>query len=107
MNIFGFIAEQKIQEAIRNGDFDNLPGKGKPLKIENMSDISPEDRMAYKILKNAGILPPEMQVRNKISELEKQMILCNSEDEKNNLRAKLNKMRTEYNIMIERNKRKY
>ncbi|OPJ64424.1 DUF1992 domain-containing protein [Clostridium oryzae] len=107
MDIFEIIAEQKIQEAIKNGDFDNLSGKGKPLKFEDLSGISPEDRMAYKILKNANILPPEMELKKVISELESRIEKSNSEDEKKNLRAKLSKKITEYNIMKEKIKRRY
>jgi len=45
------IAERKIQEAILNGELDNLPGKGKPLQLEDESGIPKELRLAYKILK--------------------------------------------------------
>lgn len=106
MNIFEIIAEQKIQEAIKNGVFDNLSGKGKPLKLEDLSGVSPEDRMAYTILKNAGVLPPEMESRKAISELEKKISEINSDDEKVDLRIKLNKMKTAYNLMMENRKRK-
>lgn len=106
MNIFEIIAEQKIQDAFNKGLFDNLPGKGKPLKLEDLSGVSPEDRMANKILKNAGILPQELQVRNEIGELEKKIAACDSEEEKNNLKVKINRMRTMYNIMIEKNKKR-
>ena len=51
------IAEQKIQEALRNGEFDDLPGKGEPLHLEDESGIPEELRLAYKILKNADCLP--------------------------------------------------
>lgn len=57
MNAFdaiALVAEEKIREAIKEGAFDNLPGAGKPLVLEDDSHIPPEFRMAYKILKNAG-----------------------------------------------------
>jgi hypothetical protein len=106
MNIFEIIAEQKIQEAIKNGVFENLSGKGKPLKLEDLSGISQEDRMAYTILKNAGVLPPEMEARKAISELEKKISEIDSDDDKVNLKIKLSKMMTAYNIMMEKRKRK-
>ena len=43
-------AEMKMREAIKNGELDNLPGKGKPLEIDNMSFIPAELRMAYRII---------------------------------------------------------
>lgn len=107
MNIFEIIAEHKIQDAIKNGVFDNLSGKGKPLKLEDLSSISPADRMAYTILKNAGVLPPEMEARKAIRELEEKINEINTDDDKINLRIKLSKMMTAYNIMMEKRKRKY
>ena len=48
------------------GEFDNLEGQGQPLKLEDDSHIPPELRMAYKILKNADCLPPELELRQEI-----------------------------------------
>jgi hypothetical protein len=63
------IAERKIQEAIRNGELDNLPGKGKPLQLDDDSGIPEELRLAYKILKNADCLPPELELKKEIVQL--------------------------------------
>lgn len=56
-----FIAERKIAEAIANGDFDDLPGSGKPLELDDDSLVPEELRLAYRILKNAGFVPPEIE----------------------------------------------
>ncbi|SFE18155.1 protein of unknown function [Lentibacillus persicus] len=54
------IVEDKIKESIENGDFDNLPGKGKKLNVrDELPGLSPELNQAYKILKNAGFVPEE------------------------------------------------
>lgn len=50
------IAEEKILAAIEAGEFENLEGHGKALKLEENSNIAPEARMAWKILKNSGYL---------------------------------------------------
>ena len=55
-DIFGQIAEQKIREAIRNEEFKNLPGAGKPLYVENFYFLPPEFKFAYTVLKNSGFL---------------------------------------------------
>lgn len=55
-----FIAEQRIQEAMERGDFDNLPGKGQPLDLEDDSNVPEDLRMAYKLLKNAGYAPEQL-----------------------------------------------
>lgn len=76
------IAEQRIEEAIKQGSFENLPGSGRPLQLENTDHIPPELRMAYKILKNAGCLPPELAERKEINELADLLDQCQDEREK-------------------------
>jgi hypothetical protein len=63
------IVEERIRKAQEEGLFDNLPGKGKPLRLDDDSRIAPHLRASYRILRNAGILPPEMQLRKEISDL--------------------------------------
>lgn len=79
------IAEQRICEAMEKGDFDNLPGRGKPLQLEDLSNVPEELRMAYKILKNAHCLPPELGQRKEIANLAE--LLENCKDEQQRLRA--------------------
>jgi hypothetical protein len=69
MDIFAKIAERKIFEAIENGEFDNLEGSGKPLELSDESWIAEDIRMAYKILKNAGCLPAELELRKEVINL--------------------------------------
>ena len=56
-----FIAEQKIAEAIANGELDGLPGAGKPLALDDDALVPEDLRMAYRILKNAGYVPEEVR----------------------------------------------
>jgi hypothetical protein len=51
-------------------DFDNLPGHGEPINIEDDSHIPEDMRLAYKILKNADCIPPELQLRKEIRRME-------------------------------------
>jgi hypothetical protein len=63
---FANIVEERIQQSMRNGDFQNLPGAGKPLKADDLSRIPEELRLAYRILKNADCLPPELDLKKEI-----------------------------------------
>ena len=63
---FEIIAEQRIREAMERGEFDGLPGAGRPLKLDDDAMVPAELRVAYKILKNAGCLPPEIELRKEI-----------------------------------------
>ena len=64
------IAERRIREAQERGDFDDLPGAGAPLELDD-DLLVPEDlRVAHRILKNAGFLPPELEAHHEIREIE-------------------------------------
>lgn len=65
------LAEKKIEEALSRGEFDHLPGAGRPLALDDDPLIPEELRVAYRILKNAGFVPPEVQTLNEIAELER------------------------------------
>jgi len=84
--MFGFqkIIEKRIKEAQKRGEFDGLPGEGEPLKIQDDSHIPEDLRLAYKILKNAGFLPAELQLKKEIRQMED--MLENIPDEKEKYR---------------------
>lgn len=73
------IAEQRILEAQRDGAFDNLSGKGKPLELEDLSWVPEDLRIGYHVLKNAHVLPPEVELLKDIHSLED--LLKHVEDE--------------------------
>jgi hypothetical protein len=64
------IAEAKIKEAGERGEFENLPGAGKPLRLEDDAHVPEHLRAGYRLLKNAGFLPPDVQVRKDIADVE-------------------------------------
>lgn len=71
MSFLDLIAEQRIAEAIARGELSNLPGEGRPLDLDD-DRLVPEDlRMACRILKNAGFIPPEVEDLREIGELER------------------------------------
>lgn len=67
---FHRIVEERILEAQRAGAFDNLPGKGRPLCLEDLSWVPEDLRVAYIVLKNAHVLPPEVELLKDIHALE-------------------------------------
>ena len=71
MHAFEAIAEQRISEAITRGELDQLPGQGQPLDLEDDLLVTQDLRMAYRILKNAGYVPPEVHTLKEIAELER------------------------------------
>ncbi len=79
LSYFWRIAEERILDAQRAGAFDDLPGKGRPLNLEDMSWVPEELRLGYHILKNAHVLPPEAELMKDIHSLED--LLKHVEDE--------------------------
>ena len=65
-----FLAERRIAEAVANGELDDLPGAGQPLELDDDALIPEELRLAYRILKNAGYVPPEAAAPHGIGQLE-------------------------------------
>jgi len=63
------IAEERIQRAISASKFDNLRNAGKPLVFEDETWIPEDLRLAYRILKNSGVAPPELELRGEIVSL--------------------------------------
>lgn len=94
---FMVIAEERIQQAQRNGEFDNLEGKGKPLVFEDDGHIAPELRMAHKILKNSGSLPPEVDDLKEIQTTRDLLATLTDEYERYRQMQKLNTLVTKVN----------
>lgn len=83
------LAEENILTALRRGEFDDLPGSGKPLTLDDDSAVPEALRVAYRILANAGCLPPEQQLRHEIRELEDLLLQIDSAAEEQRLRRRL------------------
>ena len=81
-SVIGAIAERRIAEAQERGEFDDLPGAGRPLRLDDMSHVPPELRMAYTILRNANCLPPELEDRKEIQKLADLLETCADERER-------------------------
>ena len=88
MNLLDQIAEARIQEAIERGELRGLPGECRPLRLDDDSAIPEELRVAYRLLKNAGFLPPELQLRKEVREAE-QLLQQMPESERSRARARL------------------
>ncbi|MCF6246660.1 MAG: DUF1992 domain-containing protein [Desulfobacula sp.] len=97
--ISGFekLVERRIKQAQKKGEFDNLKGTNKPLKFED-EHIPSELRLAHKILKNSGFLPPEIELKKKISKTEQLLDQANVDSpERGKIRKKLNYLVTKLN----------
>ena len=84
MDSIAFIAEQKILKAMEEGDLNSPRWKNKPLPLDD-DHLVPEDlKIAYKLLKNSGYLPPELEERKEIRRIED--LIASTEDEHERLK---------------------
>lgn len=105
MSIFAAIAERKIQEAIARGELENLSLKGAPLPVEDLTFVPEELRMGYKILRNAGVLPEELQAQQEMVTLQRLLEACRDTQEQERLRRRLTLQRLRYDMLMERHGR--
>jgi hypothetical protein len=102
---FSRIAENRIREAMAQGEFDNLPGAGEPPSLEEYFSTPEDVRMAYSILKSANCRPLEVEMLNEIARLE-QAIAAGADDvARGPLQRELAHRRTELAILLERRPR--
>lgn len=94
MLLIDSLAEEQIAAAVRRGEFDDLEGLGKPLALDADGVVPQELRVAYRLLKNAGCLPPELMLRNEISEVEGLLNQAEMSDEQQQLRRRLQLLKT-------------
>ncbi|MEK4236803.1 DnaJ family domain-containing protein [Paenibacillus sp. FSL H7-0714] len=78
MGMMSWLVEQRIQESMRNGEFGDLPGHGKPMELEDLSGVPEELRMSFKIMKNSGLVPEEVSLRAECITLEGLLAACHN-----------------------------
>src|SRR5262250_2158761 len=105
--MFNRVVENQIREAIAEGKFDNLPGAGERLDLEEYFSAPEDLRMAYSILKTARCAPAEVELLNEIARLKE--ALENAEDGSasatQTLRQALAARQTELAIRLEQRSR--
>jgi hypothetical protein len=99
--------DEKIKEAIARGEFDNLPGKGKPLDLDAYFATPEHLRMGHSILKSAGIIPEEMELLRQIEGLKKTLDSSTTRIEKKALRQQLSEKLTNFNMKMEQSRKRH
>jgi hypothetical protein len=105
VSIEKFIDEQ-ISKAIEAGEFDNLPGKGKPIDLRGYFETPEDLRMAYSILKSNNFAPQEVEMLKEIDDLRNRLESCSDEEEKDRLRKEISDKKLAFDLLIEKPKRR-
>jgi hypothetical protein len=99
---FSRLAEQRIREALAQGQFDNLPNAGQPLNLEEYFSAPPDLRMAYSLLKNARCTPLEVQLMNEVARLKQAIADAPDAAARKELERALVSQRTRLAMLMER-----
>lgn len=96
--------EIKIRQAMSEGAFDNLEGKGKPLNLDKYQAIPEHLRTAYHVIRNAGYIPEEVRLKKEMETLKAKIKQCPSKPEKDKLMRELADVSQQYYFYMEYNK---
>lgn len=102
---FDRIVEALIQEAMERGEFDNLPGKGKPIDLTEYFETPEEVRIAHSVLKNAGMTAREVDLLKEIAELKQVLEAVLDEQKKQEIGKQIRQKQVEFSLLMERQKR--
>jgi hypothetical protein len=99
------LVDEMIRDAMARGEFDNLPGHGKPQNLDSYF-AAPEDlRMAWSVLRNAGYLPEEVQLMKDIAALRARLAAVSGETERAKLKKELDEKVLSFNVVMEQRQR--
>lgn len=99
------IVEIMIKEAQERGDFDNLPGKGRPIDLAAYFNTPEEIRLTHTILKNAGMVPAEIELLQEIAALKEGLTTTYEEKERSRIKKIMREKQLQFNVMMDQHKR--
>jgi hypothetical protein len=102
---FEIIVEELIKEAQARGEFGNLPGEGKPINLTAYFDTAEEVRSVYALLKNAGMVPFEIELLQEIAVLKERLSSDTDESARRQTRKLIQEKQLQFNILMDKQKR--
>ena len=103
---FQKIVEEQIRKAIDDGEFENLPGKGKALELESYFQTPESLRMAYSILKSAEFVPEEVQLMQAIDAAKEELSAYADVKRANQLKREIQEKQLSLAVLLERQLRR-
>ena len=99
------LVEARIKQAMAEGEFDNLPGKGKPIDLSKYYGVPEHLRIAYHMIKDSGYIPEEVRLKKEMETLKEKIKQCRSEKEKHRLMKELTEASQQFHFHMEYNKK--
>lgn len=104
MSIFEKIAQNRIQEAIENGAFERLGNKGQPINLDEYFATPADIRVGNSVLKNANVIPAEVELLREIGQLQTQIENAPDEEAARQLKKIRAEKQMQLRLILERNK---
>lgn len=98
------VIDEIIREAMERGEFDDLPGRGKPIDLSAYFNTPEDVRLAYSVLKNAGVLPEEIESLKTIEMLKSELETCKEEKRRSEINKVINRLTLNFNILIDQHR---
>lgn len=98
------LIEIKIKQAMHDGKFDNLPGTGKPINFNEMSNVPEHLRAGYQVLKNSGFVPEEVRLKKEMASLKNRIKSCMDEEEIKKLKKQYVEVSNKFHYYMDYNK---
>ena len=102
--LFIFLVEARIRKAMAEGEFDNLPGKGKPIELKTYYDMPEHLRLAYQMIKDSGYIPEEVRLKKEMEILKEKIKQSKSEEKKQKLLKEFGEISQQFHFYMEYNK---
>ncbi len=100
MDFSTLMSEQRIRKAYEEGEFNELPGFGKPMDLNDDAGIPEELKMAHRMMKNAGYSTEEAGLKQEMMRIEDLIRTCEDDVEAKSLHRELNEKVLKYNAML-------
>lgn len=96
------VIARHLQQAAESGELSRIAGYGKPLPEDAGWDATPEElRMPFKILKNAGYVPPEVELFHERARLTAALEACTTDSERTSLQGQLSALQQKLALRLE------
>jgi hypothetical protein len=100
-----YSVDKLIEEWLAENDGEDLPGKGKPLNLDEYFNWPEDLRLGYSILKNSGYVPEEVEQLREIKRLEEELRICSDATRRIRLERKLREEQVNLSLRLEQSRR--
>ena len=91
---------------MERGEFDDLPGKGKPIDLDAYFSTPEDLRMAFSILKSNEFVPEEVEIFREIADIKEKMNSTDSDTEKAQLSRRLHDRNLALSLLLDKRRRR-